>query len=287
MALEILRELGAEIDNSGCSRRMVEVLCDCGNTAIKKLKYVKSGETKTCGSCPKVLAAYGKDNKEIYYSEPKDDELLMVDKTFNRWQVLEVGFVKSKSRVVKARCACGTISFVDKYNLVTLKSNSCGCYSRDLIGQVRKTHGESSSRTYQTWSNMLSRCGNENSTFYCYYGSLGITVRDRWKESFENFLEDMGEAPEGMTIDRVNPQGDYYKENCRWTDAYTQAWNRKKFKNNSSGKTGVYWNKLNEKWVASINVKGERLHLGTFERLEDAITTREGAEIMYYKQIKE
>lgn len=74
---------------------------------------------------------------------------------------------------------------------------------------------------------MLSRCYTETNDRYADYGGRGITVCDRWREDFYNFLEDMGERPEGMTLDRIEVNGNYEKDNCRWASVYTQNLNKR------------------------------------------------------------
>lgn len=78
-----------------------------------------------------------------------------------------------------------------------------------------------------SYRNMLSRCYNPKSTGYRHYGGRGVKVCERWRESFLNFLEDMGERPEGLTLDRINPKGNYEPSNCRWADAFTQSRNKR------------------------------------------------------------
>lgn len=97
-------------------------------------------------------------------------------------------------------------------------------------------HGQSSykkkaSRTYKSWESMLRRCHNPKDKDYWRYGAKGITVHERWRTSFENFFEDMGERPSNTTIDRFpNKVGCYEPGNCRWADPQTQADNRRKYK---------------------------------------------------------
>jgi hypothetical protein len=88
------------------------------------------------------------------------------------------------------------------------------------------THGQFGAPTYRSWASMIQRCTNERRPNFPYYGGRGIKVCDRWRE-FAAFLEDMGERPDGMTLDRVNNDGDYEPANCRWTGKQQQALNRR------------------------------------------------------------
>lgn len=95
---------------------------------------------------------------------------------------------------------------------------------------MTKSHGHTKkrevTRTYRAWSNMKTRCGNPKATQYAYYGGRGISVCEEW-QTFENFLADMGESPEGMSLDRIDSNGDYAKNNCRWASMETQQNNKR------------------------------------------------------------
>ena len=94
-------------------------------------------------------------------------------------------------------------------------------------------------RTYQTWVDMKKRCDNPAQKDYHNYGGKGITYAPHWKD-FVNFLEDMGERPEGLTLDRKDSRGNYTKENCRWATRKEQAQNKGRYANSPFGVTGVY-----------------------------------------------
>ena len=88
------------------------------------------------------------------------------------------------------------------------------------------THGKCKSRAYTSWRGMIERCSNPNNNHYKNYGGAGVTVCDEWKR-FENFYASMGDRPDGMTLDRINPHGNYEPSNCRWADEKTQTENKR------------------------------------------------------------
>lgn len=284
--LEVLEELPAIRDNSGSMRRILLVKCDCGNTSEKKLKYLKNGDTTTCGNC--VLKEVDKSTKglPIFEIDPFEDELELIGNKYHEWIVIAVGFKLGNSRMLKVRCSCGSLNYVSKSVLINFESESCGCASKERIADSHKTHGLAGSKPYSVWANMRARCNNPNSTFYHNYGGRGICHQESWN-SFEAFWEDMGDTyVEGLELDRIDPNGNYTKENCRWADDCIQAYNKRKYNNNTSGKTGVVLNKRSNKWVVTINVNKERLYIGTFINLSDAVSAREEAEIKFYGEPK-
>lgn len=132
------------------------------------------------------------------------------------------------------------------------------------------THGMSRTKTYNSWVSMLQRCYNPNETGYKNWGGRGITVCDAWNNSFEAFLADMGERPEGTSLDRIDNNGDYEPGNCKWSTRKEQNLNKRMQSNNKSGYPGVIWHKKARKWQSMYCGK----YLGLFETIEDALEAR-------------
>lgn len=127
---------------------------------------------------------------------------------------------------VKCLCDCGKEHIVHVYNFRHTKS--CGCLRRSLAKSLNLKHGKSESKEHMAWSSMKKRCLDSNHPAYHNYGGRGITVCKEWLESFNNFLADMGKAPSpGHSLERVNVNSGYCKENCTWATRKEQARNRR------------------------------------------------------------
>lgn len=147
--------------------------------------------------------------------------------------------------------------------------------------RIDEKHGMSRTMTYQKWESMKKRCNGKDPLSVKYYQELGITYDPRW-ELFSEFYRDMGECPDGLSLDRINSKLGYYKENCRWTTRSEQSFNTKKQENNTSGRTGVIWLKREKRWLARIEKDRKVISLGYFKNYDDACAVRAKAEIEYF-----
>jgi hypothetical protein len=148
---------------------------------------------------------------------------------YDRWTIQEKKPSVNGRRYVIAKCDCGNERLVNLQSITRGKSKSCGCLNNERIADLNKSHQSSKTPEYIIWKAMKARCKNSNNK---YYGGRGIKVCDRWVNSFENFIQDMGKMPEGYSIDRINSDGNYEPSNCRWADRDTQIKNRKNYKKN-------------------------------------------------------
>jgi len=126
------------------------------------------------------------------------------------------------------QCDCGKSHEVESAAFVRWQYQSCGCYRDKAVGNANRKHGGKFTKLYAIWVGMIQRCHNPNHHAYARYGGRGITVCERWRNSFEAFHEDMGERPSDRhSIDRINNELGYCKENCAWKTYTEQARNRR------------------------------------------------------------
>jgi hypothetical protein len=134
----------------------------------------------------------------------------------------------SGSALFECKCDCGVIKEIKGKSLLSGNTSTCGCRHKEdgftaaAAGTKRRNHP-----LYNTWKSMKGRCNNKNGSDYKYYGGRGISVCERWRDSFTNFIVDMGERPKGYSIERINNDGNYEPGNCKWASKSEQGYNKR------------------------------------------------------------
>jgi hypothetical protein len=175
------------------------------------------------------------------------------------------------------QCKCENEIIVRTHSLASGKTKSCGCLAREKTIQRLTKHGHSQNdKTYKSWQYMKARCTNPDYQYYQNYGGRGITVCDRWKNSFLNFLADMGNRPtDKHTIERINRNGNYCPENCCWATRKEQARNTRRNRLiTHNGKTQCI-----AEWSEEIGILWRTLHSRIYNygwSIERALTTPVG-----------
>ena len=154
----------------------------------------------------------------------------IVGQRFGRYLVTAKSDKRTKAmkQMVLCKCDCGTEREVVAGNLRSGLTTSCGCWKDEKTSARRKKHGFSKTTMYHRYRSMIRRCYDPLHKEFHYYGGRGIKVCNRWLESVENYIEDMGFPPfKEASIDRINNDGSYFKENCRWATKTEQNLNRR------------------------------------------------------------
>ena len=180
-------------------------------------------------------------NGNKYHKNFKD----ISGKRFGSWTVLKRAPNAGRTRF-HCLCDCGNKSIVFSTNLTRGLSSSCkGC----SVKNKEAYHGKSQSSTYSIYIQMKERCHNKYHKYFPYYGARGIEVCEHWREGFKNFLSDMGERPKDLSIDRIENDKGYSKENCRWATKKEQQRNRRNSINIGEDSNG---------WVVTARLPGKK-----------------------------
>lgn len=148
----------------------------------------------------------------------------------------------------------------------------------DPVQKYFEFHNMSNTPEYRTWQHMKQRCYDKNYTKYADWGGRGIRVSKEWKNSFVTFYKDMGQKPSPLyTLERINNDGNYTADNCKWATRSEQLLNQRLSQRNTSGYAGIFWDSASEKWRAVITFKGKTKYLGSFDDKRDAIKVRKQA----------
>lgn len=233
--LTVLSKAESQKTPNGTIRTMWKCQCDCGNVVVRGQQNLRNAKHPSCGCWKNELT-----------SERRLDNLL--GKRFGRLVVIERASTEHVSTRWKCKCDCGNEVIVLAENLKTGHTTSCGCYRKEF--KPRLKHGLKHTRIYAVWEKLKARCSCSTNPSYSRYGGRGITLCKEW-ENPENFIKwayengyNENAAYGECTVDRIDNEKGYSPDNCRLTNAKTQANNRRTnllITHNGETKTLAQW----------------------------------------------
>lgn len=231
--------------------------CDCGNIISEEPSRVISGHRTSCGKCQFRKKEYKPRFNIDDYIGKKNNMLTVIGiaerlPNDNKWYL-------------ECQCDCGNTIRLLPYQFKKGQVKSCGCLKKNSPARV---DGRTLNPLYGTWFQMISRCENPNDKKYYRYGARGIKVCPEWHDfnNFSAWSDSVGGRPEGFTLDRINNDGDYCPENCRWASSFQQANNKSsnivlEFNGKSqtlkewSVETGLKWSLLHNRYLRGWSVE--------------------------------
>lgn len=165
---------------------------------------------------------------------------------FGNLLVLDTEWVSGR-RFCKCACDCGNEKTIAASSLMNGDTKSCGCLRSSMMKAKQTKHGAYGSLAYRSYRAMLARCTDNKHPEFSHYGGRGILICDRWKSGFAAFLADMGERPQGTTLDRIDVDGMYEPSNCRWATIADQANGKRNVRvieHNGLSHTITEWSKI-------------------------------------------
>ena len=159
-------------------------------------------------------------------------------------------------------CDCGVLKEVVCYQLSRGKTRSCGCLRDEEFSERTTTHGQTGTPTYKSWNEAKQRCHNPNNDKYKWYGARGIEMCAEWRADFCSFVADMGERPEGMTLDRKDVNGNYEPSNCKWATPLEQGANKRNNRILVIGGESMHLSEAARRYNLKVGTIWRRLGLG-------------------------
>lgn len=195
-----------------------DCICECGKHTKASGTNLRSGMVRSCGCL----------RKDTLSKIPRYNFDDLTGKVFGLLTVIKEGRHERYFTMWECKCECGNIKEVARCNLISGRQISCGCFNKSISSSRAKTHGLSTTRIYKIWAGMISRCYNPKVSHFNDYGGRGIRVCEEWRSDFMVFYNDMKDTyDDTLQIDRIDVNGNYCKENCRWVTALVNARNKR------------------------------------------------------------